>query len=234
MVTLNLFGKKQKKGGGHVDKEKAQQISIDEAFSELESSSQGLSSEAATLRLEQFGPNEIEERHVNPILKLLSYFWGPIPWMIEVAAGLSAAIGHWEDFWIIITLLVMNAAVGFWQEFKADNAIQALKERLSPEAKVRRDGKWMTLAAPELVPGDLIRLRAGDIAPADVKFVSGDFASVDESALTGESLPVEKHAGDVGYNGSAVKQGEMTAVVYAPGMETYFGKTAKLWKAPRR
>ena len=209
-------------------KEEAKNMSIDELLKKLSTAKNGLSGEEAKKRLEQYGLNQIEDKQINPLLKLLGYFWGPIPWMIEIAAVLSALIHHWEDFWIIAVLLLLNAGVGFWQEFKADNAIQALKQRLSPEAKVRRDGTWVRVSSRELVPGDVVRVRAGDIIPADIKFIEGDFAQVDESALTGESLPVEKSENDIGFNGSAVKQGEMTAVVYATGMETYFGKTAKL------
>ncbi len=148
--------------------------------------------------------------------------------MIEVAAVLSALIHHWEDFFIIFALLLLNAAVGFWQEHKADNAIELLKERLALTARGRRDGQWQVLPARELVPGDVVRVRLGDIVPADLKLLSGDYLLADESALTGESLPVEKHDGDVAYAGSGIRQGEMDALVVATGMHTYFGKTAKL------
>ncbi len=203
-------------------------LSLDELEKRLKADGNGLSGAQARERLSQYGYNEIAEHRISPIFKFLLYFWGPIPWMIEVAAILSAIIHHWDDFVIILILLLLNAVVAFWQEFKADNAIQALKQRLSPEAKVLRDGKWLKINSRELVPGDVVRLRSGDIIPADVKFLEGEFAEVDESALTGESLPVEKHEQDAGFNGSAMKQGEMTGLVYATGMDTYFGKTAKL------
>ncbi|CAD6494907.1 MAG: Potassium-transporting ATPase ATP-binding subunit [Candidatus Argoarchaeum ethanivorans] len=188
----------------------------------------GLTQEEAEKRLEEYGYNEIIEKKVNPLVKFFGYFWGPIPWMIEIAAVLSLAIHHWADFWIILILLLVNAVVGFWHEHKAENAIELLKKRLSLNAKVLRAGGWQVIPSRELVPGDIVRVCLGDIVPADIKLVSGDYVQVDESALTGESLPVEKHAADVAYSGSIIKLGEATAVVYATGMNTYFGKTAKL------
>jgi H+-transporting ATPase len=188
----------------------------------------GLSSQEVAKKLEQYGPNEIPEKKVNPYRKFLSYFWGPIPWMIEVAAALSLVIQHYEDFVIIFTLLIVNAVVGFWQEHKADNAIEMLKKRLAPKARVLRDGKWSEIPSRELVPGDVVRVRLGDIVPADVKLMKGDYLLADESALTGESLPVEKHISDVAYAGGIVRQGEMDAQVVATGISSFFGRTTKL------
>jgi H+-transporting ATPase len=188
----------------------------------------GLSSSEAAKRLQQYGPNEIPEKKVNPSVKFLSYFWGPIPWMIEVAAGLSIVIQHWDDFGIIFTLLIVNAVVGFWQEHKADNAIELLKKRLAPKARVLRDSAWREIPARELVPGDVVRVRLGDIVPADIKLMKGEYMLLDESALTGESLPAEKHVSDLAYSGSIVRQGEMDAYVVATGISSYFGKTTKL------
>jgi H+-transporting ATPase len=148
--------------------------------------------------------------------------------MIEVAAVLSAVLGHWDDLAIILLMLFINAGVGFWQEFKADNAIALLKQRLALKARVERDGEWRDIEARLLVPGDLIAIKLGNIVPADVKLAEGAYLSVDQSALTGESLPVDKKAGDDAYSGSIAKQGEMTAVVTATGMNTYFGRTARL------
>jgi len=145
-----------------------------------------------------------------------------------VAATLSAVIQHWPDFIIIIVLLLFNAVVGFWQEHQASNAVEALKKQLALKAHVKRDGKWAEIDSAVLVPGDVIRLRLGEIIPADIKLYEGDYLSVDQSALTGESLPVNKKAGDIGYSGSVVKQGEMVALVVATGVNTFFGKTAKL------
>lgn len=189
---------------------------------------QGLAAEEVRSRLARFGRNEIKEKRESPIQKFLGYFWGPIPWMIEVAAVLSALVQRWADFIIILCLLVFNAGVGFWQEFKASNALDALKKSLARRARVLRDGAWAEIDAAELVPGDVIRIRLGDVLPADVKLADGDYLSVDQSALTGESLPVTRKIGDVAYSGSVVKQGEMVAVVTATGANTFFGKTAAL------
>jgi len=188
----------------------------------------GLSSQEVADKLEQYGPNEIPEKKVNPYRKFLSYFWGPIPWMIEVAAALSLVIQHYEDFVIIFTLLIVNAIVGFWQEHKADNAIEMLKKRLAPKARVLRDGKWSEIPSRLLVPGDVVRVRLGDIVPADVKLMKGEYLLADESALTGESLPVEKHISDIAYAGGIIRQGEMDAYVVATGISSFFGRTTKL------
>jgi H+-transporting ATPase len=189
---------------------------------------EGLSSAEAKARLAQYGPNAIAEKRTTLFQRLFAYFWGPIPWMIEVAAVLSAAVGRWEDFAVIAAMLLINAGVGFFEEKNADDAIQALKQRLAPNARVQRDGKWIDLPAQELVPGDLISVKLGNIVPADAEAVKGDYASIDQSALTGESLPVDKKLGDTLYSGSIVRQGELQASVTATGMNTFFGKTAKL------
>jgi H+-transporting ATPase len=208
--------------------EEATKADIDELLTKLSASQKGLSSSEAEKRLQQFGPNEIQEKKANPLKKFLGYFWGPIPFMIEAAVIMSAVIQRWPDFGIILTLLMVNAIVGFWQEHKAGNAIELLKQRLAIEARVLRDGKWQKMPAGELVPGDIARLRLGDIIPADVKLIDGDYLLTDESALTGESLPVEKHLSDVGYASSIVKQGEMSALVVNTGTRTFFGKTTTL------
>lgn len=197
-------------------------------FKELSSSPDGLTNSDAKNRLEKYGPNALEEKKENALLKFLGYFWGPIPWMIEVAAVLSAIVGHWVDLSIISVLLAFNAVVGFWQEHQAANAVDALKQQLALKARVKRDGQWTEIDAANLVPGDVVRLRLGDIIPADVRLTEGDYLSVDQSALTGESLPVDKKSGDAAYSSSIAKQGEMVALVTATGANTYFGKTAKL------
>lgn len=189
---------------------------------------QGLSSAEATRLLQQYGPNALAEEKTSLLMRLLGYFWGPIPWMIEVAAILSAAVQHWPDFFIIVALLLFNAGVGFWQEYTAGNAVEALKEQLAQRCRVLRDGKWLVLEAKELVPGDIIRIRLGDVVPADAKLVEGDYLSVDQSALTGESLPVSKKTGEDVFSGTIVKQGEVVAEVTATGQHTKFGKTASL------
>jgi H+-transporting ATPase len=194
----------------------------------LGASTEGLTQAEAERRLAQHGANELPEEQVNVLLKFLSYFWGPIPWMIEIAAVLSAVVRHWEDFAIILVLLLMNAGVGFWEEYQAGNAIAALKSRLALRARVKRDGAWRTVPARELVPGDLVRLRLGEIIPADARLLAGDPIEVDQSALTGESLPVTHATGETVYAGSIVRQGEIEALVAATGQQTYFGKTARL------
>ncbi len=203
-------------------------LPMPELQAKLGSSPDGLSGAEAQKRLTQYGPNEIEEKKSNPFLKFLTYFWGPIPWMIEAAVVLSALAQHWPDFAIILVLLLSNAGVGFWEEHQAGNAIAALKARLAIEAKVKRDGKWTTPTARELVPGDVIRVRLGDIVPADARLLTGDPIEVDQSALTGESLPVKRKPGEAVFSGSIVRQGETDAMVYATGSSTYFGKTAQL------
>ena len=203
-------------------------LSTDRLFRELSSGKDGLSGEQAQERLEQYGPNALEEKRKNPILKFLGYFWGPIPWMIEAAAVLSLAVRHWTDFTIIMVMLCFNAVVGFWQEYQASDALAALKKELALTARVRRDGKWTDVPARDLVPGDVIRLRAGDIIPADARLFDGEYLTTDESALTGESLPVAKGIEDKVYSGSVAKQGEMTALVTGTGQNTFFGRTAKL------
>ena len=188
----------------------------------------GLSEVEAEKRLTQYGENALAEHHVSVVERLAHFFWGPIPWMIEVAAVLSAVLGHWADLSIILAMLLINAGVGFWQEFKADNAISLLKQRLALKARVRRDGVWKDIEARLLVPGDVVHVKLGNIVPADVKLIDGVYLSVDQAALTGESLPVDKKVGDDAYSGSIARQGEMSGVVTATGMKTYFGKTAHL------
>src|SRR5665647_2812560 len=192
------------------------------------SSPEGLTQAEAQKRLTQYGPNELEEKKTNLFLKFLSYFWGPIPWMIEVAVILSGVVRHWPDFFIILLLLMANAVVGFWEEREAGNAIAALKAKLAIKARVKRDDKWVTPAARELVPGDVIRLRLGDIVPADARLLDGDPVEEDQSTLTGESLPATRKPGEAVFSGSIIRQGEIGALVYATGKNTYFGKTAQL------
>jgi H+-transporting ATPase len=211
-----------------IDPKVVEKTPIPELMELLASSEKGLSGSEVKGRLEQYGYNELAQKDVHPLLKLLGYFWGPIPWMIEVAAILSLVVRHWPDFIIIVVLLVFNAVVGFWQEYKAGNAVEALKKQLALKTRALRDGKWQEVDAKEIVPGDVIRLRLGDVIPADVKLIQGDYLSVDQSGLTGESLPVSKKKGDICYSGSVTKQGEMVALVTGTGMDTYFGHTAKL------
>jgi H+-transporting ATPase len=213
--------------------EELAKLPLAELRSALGATAQGLDHQEVQRRLAQYGYNEIPEKRINPLLQAMTYFWGPIPWMIEAAAVLSALVRHWPDFVIILVLLVANAGVGFWEEYQAGNAIAALKRELAVKARVRRDGAWTTVAARELVPGDIVRLRLGDIVPADARLLEGEPLEVDQSALTGESLPVARKTADAVYSGSIVRQGEIDALVYGTGQHTYFGKTAQLVQEAR-
>ena len=202
---------------------------IQEALTKFKSSIEhGLTQEEAASRLKKDGPNAIEEKHISPLKRFLTFLWGPIPWMIEIAAVLSAVVRHWEDFIIIFFMLALNAVVGFWEEFKADNEIEALKKNLALHSRVLRDGKWSDVEAKTLVSGDIVMVKLGNVVPADLKLVDGDYLSIDQSALTGESLPVDKKKNDVAYSGSIVRMGQMNGLVVATGMNTLFGRTARL------
>jgi H+-transporting ATPase len=221
--------KAEPKPGAKPDaKDDLKSLPLADVEKKLESSPDGLTQAEAAKRLTQYGPNEIEEKKTNPLLKFLTYFWGPIPWMIEVAVILSGVVRHWPDFFIILLLLLANAVVGFWEEHTAGNAIEALKANLAIKTRVKRDGTWTNPPARELVPGDVIRMRLGDIVPADARLLDGDPVEVDQSALTGESLPAERKPGDAVFSGSIIRQGEIGGLVYATGKNTYFGKTASL------
>ncbi len=202
---------------------------IDETLKELGADpQQGLSDAEAQKRLQQYGPNAIDEK-VEPLWhRIFRRFWGPIPWMIEVAAILSAVVRKWEDFIIIVIMLLVNAFLDFYQEGRALNALNALKQKLAQQAIVLRDGAFKTIPAKELVPGDIVKLKIGDIIPADVQLLDGDYILVDQSALTGESLPVSKRRGELAYSNTIVKQGEMTAVVVNTGMNTNFTQVVSL------
>lgn len=184
--------------------------------------STGLTGQEAQLRLQQYGYNEITEKGEPLWHRIFRRFWGPIPWMIEVAAILSAVVQKWDDFIIISIMLLVNAALDFFQEHRALNALKSLKQRLSAETIVLRDGEFKSIPARELVPGDIIRLRIGNIVPADVQMLQGDYLSVDQSALTGESLPITKKVDELAYASTIVKQGEMLAVVVNTGRQTNF------------
>ena len=202
---------------------------IQEALTKFHSSIEhGLTQEEAASRLKKDGPNAIEEKRISPLKRFLTFLWGPIAWMIEIAAILSAVVRHWEDFVIIFFMLALNAVVGFWEEFKADNEIEALKKNLALHSRVLRDGKWSDVEAKTLVSGDIVMVKLGNVVPADLKLVDGDYLSIDQSALTGESLPVDKKKNDVAYSGSIVRMGQMNGLVVATGMNTLFGRTARL------
>ena len=211
-----------------INSEKIEGMPLDEVFEIISAGKDGLTSDEAAKRLKICGANAIVEKSESALKKFLKFFWGPIPWLIEIAAVLSLLANDIDDFIIIMCMLIFNALIGFWEEHKASNALDALKKGLALKAKTLRDGKWQEIEADNLVPGDVIRIRLGDVVPADGKLIGGDYISIDQAALTGESLPVNKKVGDVVYSGSIAKQGEMVAIVTATGENTFFGKTAML------
>src|SRR5881394_2214568 len=188
----------------------------------------GLTEGEVQTRLKTYGPNALVEKQKSTLAALAGYFRAPIPWMIEAAALMAFVVGDWGDFAIITSLLLFNALLGFWEEHEASNALDALKSSLALKARALRNRRWQEVDARTLVPGDIVRLYLGDVVPADCTLIAGGYISIDQSALTGESLPVSKKSGANAYSGSIVKQGEMTAVVTATGANTFFGRTAKL------
>ncbi|KAH7522818.1 hypothetical protein JRO89_XSUnG0101700 [Xanthoceras sorbifolium] len=210
-------------------------IPIEEVFGNLKCTRNGLTSSDVKDRLDLFGYNKLEEKNESKILKFLSFMWNPLSWVMEAAAIMAIALAHgggkdpdYHDFVGIIVLLVINSTISFIEENNAGNAAAALMARLAPKAKVLRDGRWSEEDAAELVPGDVISIKLGDIVPADARLLEGDPLKIDQSALTGESLPVTKSPGDGVYSGSTCKQGEIEAVVIATGVHTFFGKAAHL------
>ncbi len=208
--------------------DKLTELPLPQLLTELDSSAAGLTTADAQQRMEHYGPNEIVEQHRNPVLEFLGYFWAPIPWMIEVALALSVAARHWTDAAIIGVLLAMNGLVAFFEEHQAANAIAALKQRLASSTRVLRDGAWVTVAVRELVPGDVVRVRLGDVVPADLRVLDDVTLEVDQSALTGESLAVSRGQGQSLYSGSVLVRGEADALVCATGAASFMGKTTAL------
>ncbi|KAK2650795.1 hypothetical protein Ddye_018284 [Dipteronia dyeriana] len=210
-------------------------IPIEEVLENLKCTRSGLTSGDVKDRLDLFGYNKLEEKKESKILKFLGFMWNPLSWVMEAAAIMAIALAHgggkdpdYHDFVGIIILLVINSTISFIEENNAGNAAAALMARLAPKAKVLRDGKWSEEDAVELVPGDIVSIKLGDIVPADARLLEGDPLKIDQSALTGESLPVTKNPGDGVYSGSTCKQGEIEAVVIATGVHTFFGKAAHL------
>lgn len=211
-------------------------VSQERAFELLNTSEKGLTSQEAEERLQKYGPNRLPESHRNALLVYLGYMWNPLSWAMEAAAIIAIALLDYVDFALIVALLLVNATISYVEESNADKAIKALTSALAPKAKVIRDGEPVTIEAQYLVPGDVVVIRLGDIVPADVKVLNeGDGAEenetplqCDQAALTGESLPVKKFSGNVCFSGSTIKQGERHCVVYATGMDTFFGRAAAL------
>jgi H+-transporting ATPase len=189
--------------------------------------SKGLTASEAAARLARVGPNAIAEQTVPAWRQLLAKFWAPVPWMLEAVIVLQVLLGRGLESLVIAVLLVFNAVVAFVQEQRAKDALALLRKQLHVNARVRRDAQWQQIAAEQVVPGDVVHIRAGDIVPADLRLLDGA-VSLDESALTGESLPVDAGAGKPAYTGAIVRQGEATGVVTATGARTFFGHTAEL------
>ncbi|XP_031108199.1 ATPase 8, plasma membrane-type-like [Ipomoea triloba] len=217
---------------GQFDLEK---VSVEEVFQKLKCSREGLTENEGKKRLEMFGPNKLEEKKENKLLKFLGFMWNPLSWVMECAAIMAIVLANgggkgpdWQDFVGIVTLLIINSTISYIEENNAGNAAEALMANLALKTKVLRGGKWSEQDAADLVPGDIISIKLGDIVPADARLLEGDALKIDQAALTGESLPVTKAAGDVAYSGSTVKQGEIDAVVIATGIRTFFGKAAHL------
>ncbi|KAL9247232.1 hypothetical protein vseg_020685 [Gypsophila vaccaria] len=212
-----------------------ERLPLEEVFEQLKTSHNGLSTADAEFRLKIFGPNKLEEKPENKFLKFLSFMWNPLSWVMEAAAVMALILANggnqgtdWQDFVGIICLLIINSTISFLEENNAGNAAAALMARLAPKTKVLRDGQWQEQDAAILVPGDIISIKLGDIIPADSRLLEGDPLKIDQSALTGESLPVTKNTGDQVFSGSICKQGEIEALVIASGVHSFLGKAAHL------
>jgi plasma-membrane proton-efflux P-type ATPase len=192
----------------------------------------GLMRAEVEIRRKENGYNEVAEQKAHPLRKFLRKFWGISAWMLELIMVLSAVLGKFSDLAVVGALLVINAVLSFMQERRAAGVVEVLRRRLQVSARVRRDSSWQVIAARDLVPGDIIRVRPGDIVPADVKLLTGAL-SVDQSALTGESKDADKALGDVLSSGSVVRRGEGNGVVMLTGAKTYFGRTTQLVQEAR-
>ncbi|HME22565.1 MAG TPA: HAD-IC family P-type ATPase [Acetobacteraceae bacterium] len=187
----------------------------------------GLSSAEAARRASEFGPNAVAEDHVHPFMQIARHFWAPVPWMLEATILLQVVVGERLEAAMIATLLLLNVVLGAFQESRANAALELLKQRLSPRARVRRNDAWVEAPAADIVPGDIVELSLGGIVPADVRIAGGSLL-LDQSMLTGESIPVEARPGSVAYAGALIRRGEAMAEVVATGARTYFGRTAEL------
>ncbi|WWC62912.1 plasma-membrane proton-efflux P-type ATPase [Kwoniella dejecticola CBS 10117] len=217
------------------DKVDIEHVVMEEVFQLLQCDEGGLTEQEATDRIGIFGPNKLEEKKENVFLQFLSFMWNPLSWVMEGAAIVAIALSNgegeppdWQDFVGIVLLLLINSTIGFVEERNAGNAVKALMDSLAPKAKVKRDGKWRDIESADLVPGDCIAFKHGDVCPADCRLTEAIDVSMDQAALTGESLPVSKKLGDECFSGSTCKQGEVEAVVISTGPNTFFGRAATL------
>ena len=202
-------------------------IQLQETATHGRSELAGLSSaQAASLRAE-FGPNAVVEEPVHPLERFARHFWAPVPWMLEATIALQIVIGQWLTASMIAALLLFNVLLGAFQESRANAALALLKRRLTLTSRVKRDGVWIDGPAAELVPGDIVQVSLGDVIPADVLIVDGSLL-VDQSMLTGESIPAEMEVGKTAFAGGLVRRGAAIARVTATGTRTYFGRTAEL------
>lgn len=204
-------------------------MTVEDVKNELESKTSGLTTEEAKNRIKAFGYNDIEEAKKNKFLEFFKRYWGLMPWLLEFAIVLTAILKHYTESIIIFVLLTINAVIGYLQSQNSQNALELLKKKLEIKAKVLRDGKWILIEAKEVVPGDVLSIKLGDLVSADVMIIEGD-VSIDESAMTGESLPKDMHKSEIIYSSSIVKRGEAKCVVVNTGANTYFGKTIELVK----
>lgn len=204
-----------------------EKLSTKECYNKLNSSSSGLSSSDVEQRIRQYGKNEVVEKKENAVLKFLKKFWAPVPWMLEITAIITFFIGKDLDTYIILSLLIFNSFISFFQESRASDAVEMLRSRINVKTRVLRNGTWEQIISTELVPGDVVHVRMGDVVPADVKIERGK-VEVDQSALTGESNPVRRGENGEIFSGSIVKKGEATGLVVATGAKTLFGHTAEL------
>jgi H+-transporting ATPase len=187
----------------------------------------GLTSPEAAHRLAVLGPNAVVEERVHPLVQVARHFWAPVPWMLEAAIALQIAVGERLEAAMIAALLILNVALGVFQENRAGTALALLKQRLALKTRARRDGAWVEVPATDLVPGDIVQASLGNVVPADLRIISGTVL-LDQSMLTGESIPAESGPRKIIYAGALIRRGEATAEVVATGTGTYFGRTAEL------
>ncbi|OAV99423.1 H+-transporting ATPase [Puccinia triticina 1-1 BBBD Race 1] len=219
------------------DREKVdlEQVELEDVWQLLQTSENGLDAAEVERRRAIFGPNRLEEKSVNPFLQFLSFMWNPLSWVMEGAAVVSIALSNgenrppdWQDFVGIMALLLINSGIGYYEERSAGNAVKALMDSLAPKAKARRNGSWSEIDSADLVPGDIVAFKIGDVVPGDCRLYDAINVSIDQAALTGESLPISKSVGDQCFSGSICKQGEAEGIVSATGANTFFGRAATL------